>query len=193
MEEEEIVTGTMKVKSTWIVIGVFAALGAYLYFVEEPSHQAGLKSKEEKGLLFPKLDPEKVRRGDALIRARVRGQDHAVTHMLDIVKRAITGVGAGRRGGRPRGVAFLAGATGVGKTELAKAVTELLFGDESAELADDTSFLETGMIDSTGVLELIRYVEETCGITVSDDEIVPDNLDSIAKISRFVRAKQGKS
>jgi hypothetical protein len=86
-----------------------------------------------------KLDREKIRRGDTLIRARVRGQDHAVTHMLDIVKRAITGVGAGRRGGRPRGVAFLAGPTGVGKTELAKAITELLFGDESAYISFDMS------------------------------------------------------
>jgi hypothetical protein len=86
-----------------------------------------------------KLDRDRIRRGDALIRARVRGQDHAVTHMLDIVKRAIAGVGAGRRGGRPRGVAFLAGPTGVGKTELAKAVTELLFGDESAYIRFDMS------------------------------------------------------
>jgi acyl carrier protein len=78
--------------------------------------------------------------------------------------------------------------------ELRKYIVEnFLFGDESTELADDTSFLETGMIDSTGVLELIRYIEETCGISVSDDEIVPDNLDSIAKISRFARAKQGRS
>jgi ATP-dependent Clp protease ATP-binding subunit ClpA len=59
--------------------------------------------------------------------------------MLDIVKRAITGVGAGRRGGRPRGVAFLAGPTGVGKTELAKAITELLFGDDSAYIRFDMS------------------------------------------------------
>lgn len=50
--------------------------------------------------------------------------------MLDIVKRAMTGVGASRKGNRPRGVAFLAGPTGVGKTELAKTVTSLLFGDE---------------------------------------------------------------
>ena len=77
--------------------------------------------------------------------------------------------------------------------ELRKYIVEnFLFGDESAELADDTSFLETGMIDSTGVLELIRYLEESCGIQVTDEEIVPDNLDSIAKISRFVRAKQGR-
>ncbi len=52
--------------------------------------------------------------------------------MLDLVKRAMTGVGTQRKGNRPRGVAFLAGPTGVGKTELAKTVTSLLFGDESA-------------------------------------------------------------
>ena len=76
--------------------------------------------------------------------------------------------------------------------ELKKYIVEnFLFGDESVELAEDTSFLETGMIDSTGVLELIRYLEESCGIRVADDEIVPDNLDSIARIARFVRAKQG--
>ena len=67
------------------------------------------------------------------------GRDHAVTHMLDIVKRAVTGVGGVRRGGRPRGVAFLAGPTGVGKTELAKTITELLFGDESAYIRFDMS------------------------------------------------------
>jgi ATP-dependent Clp protease ATP-binding subunit ClpA len=59
--------------------------------------------------------------------------------MLDIIKRAVMGVGAPRRGGRPRGVAFLAGPTGVGKTELAKTITSLLFGDESAYIRFDMS------------------------------------------------------
>ena len=59
--------------------------------------------------------------------------------MLDIVKRAVTGVGAPRRGNRPRGVAFLAGPTGVGKTELAKTLTSLLFGDDSAYIRFDMS------------------------------------------------------
>jgi ATP-dependent Clp protease ATP-binding subunit ClpA len=59
--------------------------------------------------------------------------------MLDIIKRAVTGVGSGRRGNRPRGVAFLAGPSGVGKTELAKAVTSLLFGDENACIRFDMS------------------------------------------------------
>jgi ATP-dependent Clp protease ATP-binding subunit ClpA len=59
--------------------------------------------------------------------------------MLDVIKRAVTGVGAPRRGGRPRGIAFLAGPTGVGKTELAKTITSLLFGDESAYIRFDMS------------------------------------------------------
>ena len=85
------------------------------------------------------LDRERIRSGDAFIRARVKGQDHAVTHVLDIVKRAVTGVGSTRRGGRPRGVVFLAGPTGVGKTELAKTLTRLLFGDERAYIRFDMS------------------------------------------------------
>lgn len=86
-----------------------------------------------------RIDRTKVRNGTATLQARVKGQDHAVTHMLDIVKRAVTGVGAPRRGSRPRGVAFLAGPTGVGKTELAKALTSLLFGDETAYIRFDMS------------------------------------------------------
>jgi DNA polymerase III delta prime subunit len=86
-----------------------------------------------------RIDRTKVRNGTATLQARVKGQNHAVTHMLDIVKRAVTGVGAPRRGSRPRGVAFLAGPTGVGKTELAKALTSLLFGDETAYIRFDMS------------------------------------------------------
>lgn len=86
-----------------------------------------------------KIDRQKIREADSFIRRRVKGQTHAVTHMLDIVKRAMTGVGASRKGNRPRGVAFLAGPTGVGKTELAKTVTSLLFGDESAYIRFDMS------------------------------------------------------
>lgn len=82
---------------------------------------------------------EKIRNAESFIRQRVKGQPDAVVHMLDIVKRAVTGVGGGRRGGRPRGVAFLAGPTGVGKTELAKTITSLLFGDESAYIRFDMS------------------------------------------------------
>ncbi|QNO27841.1 ATP-dependent Clp protease ATP-binding subunit [Sphingopyxis sp. OPL5] len=86
-----------------------------------------------------KIEHDRIRDGAAAIEKRVKGQSHAAVHMLDIIKRAATGVGASKRGGRPRGVAFLAGPTGVGKTELAKTVTELLFGDESAYIRFDMS------------------------------------------------------
>ncbi len=85
------------------------------------------------------IEKAKIRTAHEFISKRVKGQDHAVTHLLDIIKRAITGVGGNKRSGRPRGVAFLAGPTGVGKTELAKTVTELLFGDSSAYIRFDMS------------------------------------------------------
>jgi ATP-dependent Clp protease ATP-binding subunit ClpA len=85
------------------------------------------------------IERDKIKNAESFIRHRVKGQPDAVVHMLDIVKRAVTGVGGGRRGGRPRGVAFLAGPTGVGKTELAKTITSLLFGDESAYIRFDMS------------------------------------------------------
>lgn len=86
-----------------------------------------------------KLDREKIAAGADFIGRRVKGQRPAITHMLDIIKKAMTGIGSSRRGNRPRGVAFLAGPTGVGKTELAKTVTSLLFGDESAYIRFDMS------------------------------------------------------
>jgi energy-coupling factor transporter ATP-binding protein EcfA2 len=86
-----------------------------------------------------KIDRSKIAGAEEFIRSRVKGQDHAAIHMLDIVKRAVTGVGRSSTNGRPRGVAFLAGPTGVGKTELAKTITSLLFGDESAYIRFDMS------------------------------------------------------
>lgn len=85
------------------------------------------------------IERDRIRDGADIVGRRVVGQEHAVIHMLDIIKRAATGIGGGRRGGRPRGIAFLAGPTGVGKTELAKTVTKLLFGDESAYIRFDMS------------------------------------------------------
>ncbi len=88
---------------------------------------------------WQKIEKEKIRNGMAFVQSRVKGQDHAVVHMLDIVKRSVTGVGGAGRSGRPRGVVFLAGPSGVGKTELAKTVTSLLFGDENAYIRFDMS------------------------------------------------------
>ncbi|WFU04590.1 AAA family ATPase (plasmid) [Rhizobium sp. CB3171] len=86
-----------------------------------------------------RIDRARIAGGEDFIRLRVKGQRHAVVHMLDIIKRAVMGVGRSSSNGRPRGVAFLAGPTGVGKTELAKTITSLLFGDEAAYIRFDMS------------------------------------------------------
>ncbi|HOW84893.1 MAG TPA: acyl carrier protein [Candidatus Aminicenantes bacterium] len=62
-----------------------------------------------------------------------------------------------------------------------------------ASFEDEDSFLEKGILDSTGVLELVGYVEKEFGIRVEADEIVPDNLDSVAKLVKFIRAKTVKA
>jgi acyl carrier protein len=67
-------------------------------------------------------------------------------------------------------------------------VENFLFGD-SGRLADDTPFLKSGVIDSTGVLELISYLEETFGIKIEDDDVVPENLDTLRNVSNFVKSK----
>lgn len=63
-----------------------------------------------------------------------------------------------------------------------------LFGDDG-RLTDDGSFLGSGMIDSTGILELIAFLEGTYDITVEDEELIPENLDSIAKVAQFLERK----
>jgi ATP-dependent Clp protease ATP-binding subunit ClpB len=85
---------------------------------------------------------EKIRNGHRVIEDRVKGQQQAITKTLDILMRSVMGLtGAQSRspGNRPRGVLFFAGPTGVGKTELAKALTQLVFGDERAYLRFDMS------------------------------------------------------
>lgn len=64
-----------------------------------------------------------------------------------------------------------------------------LIFDEDVELKDDDSFFDTGVIDSTGVQELVAFIEETFAIEVEDEEFIPDNLDSIEKVCRFIRRK----
>lgn len=61
---------------------------------------------------------------------------------------------------------------------------------DQSVLTDDASLLERGIIDSTGVLELIGFLEETFAIKVEDAEMIPDNLDSIGHIAAFVARKQ---
>ena len=58
-------------------------------------------------------------------------------------------------------------------------------------LDETTSFLEHGILDSTGVLELVTFVENELGISVGDHELLPSNFDSIAALSEFIRRKRG--
>jgi acyl carrier protein len=67
--------------------------------------------------------------------------------------------------------------------------SNFLFGDTDKRIDDKESLLENGIIDSTGVLELIAFIEETFGIKVEDEEIVPENLDTILDITFFVKQK----
>lgn len=67
-------------------------------------------------------------------------------------------------------------------------VDNFLFGD-GERLKEDTSFLESGIIDSTGILELVTFIEETWGIKIEDDELVPENLDSLNRIAAFLAKK----
>ena len=68
-------------------------------------------------------------------------------------------------------------------------VNHFLKGSELTTLVDDDSFLEEGIIDSVGVLELVAFVEATFNFRVEDEEIVPDNLDSVNRLVTFVQSK----
>ena len=65
----------------------------------------------------------------------------------------------------------------------------ILFSHNGFPYADDTSFLESGIINSMNVMEIVSFSEKTFGISIRDEEIVPDNLDSITKLSSFIRRK----
>lgn len=67
----------------------------------------------------------------------------------------------------------------------------LLFSGDGYPLKDEESFLESGVVDSLGVLELVTFVEENCAIEVQETEIIPDNFDSVSKLADFIRRKRG--
>jgi acyl carrier protein len=64
-----------------------------------------------------------------------------------------------------------------------------LFDADESSLGNDDSFLEQGVIDSTGVLELVNWLEETFSMKVQDEELVPENLDSVNKLASFIAQK----
>jgi acyl carrier protein len=65
----------------------------------------------------------------------------------------------------------------------------LLF-DEHAKIDGTASLLATGTIDSTGVMDLVMFLEDEFGFEVDDEDLVPDNLDSVQKLARFVERKR---
>ena len=68
-------------------------------------------------------------------------------------------------------------------------IENFLFGNDDG-LKDETSFLEEGIIDSTGVLELVNFLEEDFDITIEDEELIPENLDSINNVTAYLERKQ---
>ena len=64
-----------------------------------------------------------------------------------------------------------------------------LFTDDQSELNNEDSFLDKGIIDSTGILEVIFFLEEEFGISVDDDEMIPENLDSVNNIIKYINSK----
>ena len=67
----------------------------------------------------------------------------------------------------------------------------ILLGSADQSIADDDSFLEKGIIDSTGILELVAFVEDEFDIEVGDEELIPDNFDSIEKLAVYTQGKIG--
>ncbi len=64
-----------------------------------------------------------------------------------------------------------------------------LFTEDESALGNDDSFMEKGIIDSTGILEVIEYIGEEFSVNVEDDELVPKNLDSVSNLAAFIQRK----
>lgn len=80
------------------------------------------------------------------------------------------------------------------KSEIRQFIVEnFLYGRDDHTLVDDVSFLEKGIIDSTGVLELVAFIEEKYNVSVNDEELIPDNFDSLNNLSSYVAQKMGNN
>ena len=80
------------------------------------------------------------------------------------------------------------------REQIRKYIAEtFLFSDNGFNMSDDVSFLDEGIIDSMGVLELIMFTEETFNISVDDDEIKPENFDSVNKLYDYIQRKTSES
>ena len=70
-------------------------------------------------------------------------------------------------------------------------LADFLFTRDETKLQNTDSFLEEGIVDSTGILELVMFVEETFGVQIEDEDIVPENFDSISQLAAYIRRKIG--
>ena len=78
------------------------------------------------------------------------------------------------------------------KEQIRQFIINNFYVADAATLKDEQSLLAAGIVDSTGVLEVIAFIEREFSITVADAEMLPENLDSIANITRFVEKKRKK-
>jgi acyl carrier protein len=74
-------------------------------------------------------------------------------------------------------------------TDVRNFVIENFLVGKTDVIKDDDSFLDKGILDSTGILELVSHLEETYGIEITEDELVPENLDSVNKIGAYLSTK----
>ena len=77
--------------------------------------------------------------------------------------------------------------------KLREFITTNFYVAEPAALKDDQSLLESGVVDSTGVLEIVQFLESDFGVKVEDTEIVPENVDTISRLSAFIARKTQKA
>ncbi len=75
------------------------------------------------------------------------------------------------------------------KEKIVEFINEYFIKDSGVIIKDDTSFLDEGILDSTGVMELVAFIETDFKIRVEDEEIIPDNFDSIDKLVAFIDMK----
>ena len=78
---------------------------------------------------------------------------------------------------------------GTTKSKITNFILDKFPGARKRQLAEDTPLLEAGIVDSIGVLEIVAFIEQNFALTVSDDDLLPENFGSIACIARFVDAK----
>ena len=65
----------------------------------------------------------------------------------------------------------------------------LLFSSNGFKYSDNASFLEEGIVDSLGIMDLTMYIQESYGVTISDAELTPDNFDSVNKVAQYIQHK----